>query len=307
MKKRKVAKVSSSSSLSQLPKRKPIPASISPLPRGAPIPRGANRPAIPAEIKREVRKRCGFGCVICGCPLYDYEHMEEWAIVKRHVADEITLLCPTHHREKTNGLLPKSEVLKRNSSPINLIRGISKPHTLHLYGADISLGIGGTHYFYDKSGGDVGAIVLSISNRPMLGFRMEDGNLLLQLVIYDDDRRPIIHIFDNELVFATQLWDITFVGSRLQIRSARGKLWLSLFVNANEGVVLVERADLRFDGYEVRIDEDGLSLPGSFNALTQCRLFGSGWIMNVGGIPLPQGSGAALNFTGRRTYGPMKE
>ena len=49
---------------------------------------------IPAEIKRQVRQRCGFGCIICGLPIYEYEHMEEWAKVKRHRTEEITLLCP---------------------------------------------------------------------------------------------------------------------------------------------------------------------------------------------------------------------
>lgn len=39
---------------------------------------------IPLSIQRKVRQRCGFGCVICGMPLYEYEHMAEWAQVKRH-------------------------------------------------------------------------------------------------------------------------------------------------------------------------------------------------------------------------------
>lgn len=50
-----------------------------------------DRPAIPEPIKREVRQRCSFGCAICKLPIYEYEHIEEWAIVQRHVADEITL------------------------------------------------------------------------------------------------------------------------------------------------------------------------------------------------------------------------
>ncbi len=37
------------------------------------------RPKIPLPIQREVRQRCGFGCVICGLPLYDYDHIIGWA------------------------------------------------------------------------------------------------------------------------------------------------------------------------------------------------------------------------------------
>jgi hypothetical protein len=55
---------------------------------------------IPFPIKRKIRQRCGFGCVICGLPLYEYEHLLGFAKVKRHVEKEITLLCDQHHREK---------------------------------------------------------------------------------------------------------------------------------------------------------------------------------------------------------------
>jgi len=32
---------------------------------------------IPSDIKRTVRQKCGFGCVMCLCPIYDDEHLEE--------------------------------------------------------------------------------------------------------------------------------------------------------------------------------------------------------------------------------------
>jgi hypothetical protein len=285
-------------------KLRPIPASLGAIPICAPLPTPAERPPIPRHIKREVRKRCGFGCVVCGCPLYDYEHMEEWAVVKRHVADEITLLCTLHHREKTNGLLAKSVVKKRNLTPANLLKGTSKPHFLHIYGTETRLAIGGTYFFYDKTSSNNGAIVLSISNCPVLGFRLENENLLLNFILFDDQNWPILQIVDNELVYSTQIWDITFIGTCLTIRSARGKILLVLRIEANEALVTIERAELRYDGYEVRIDEEGLTLPGSLNGLHKCQLLGSGWMMNVGGI---SGMGAAMHFVGKRTYGPMKE
>ncbi|WNG79930.1 hypothetical protein C6A86_016810 [Mycobacterium sp. ITM-2016-00316] len=60
-----------------------------------------DRPPIPDPMKREVRQRCGFGCVICGHPIYEYEHMDDYAVVKRHGVANITLLCDGHHRLKT--------------------------------------------------------------------------------------------------------------------------------------------------------------------------------------------------------------
>src|SRR5688572_25130200 len=94
------------------------------------------RPPIPAKIKRKVRQRCGFGCVVCGNPFCDYDHMEEWAILQRHRASEITLLCKQHHGEKTNGLLPLEQVLEANRDPHNRRKGVSSPLKFHFRGRD---------------------------------------------------------------------------------------------------------------------------------------------------------------------------
>jgi trigger factor len=65
-----------------------------------------DRPEIPEPMKREIRSRCAFGCVICGLPLYAYEHMEGWAKVLRHVASEITLLCDKHTAKRRTAYCP---------------------------------------------------------------------------------------------------------------------------------------------------------------------------------------------------------
>src|SRR5439155_1627187 len=53
---------------------------------------------IPEPIKRQIRQRCGFGCVLCGLPLFEYEHLKGWANVQRHMPEEITLLCDAVNR-----------------------------------------------------------------------------------------------------------------------------------------------------------------------------------------------------------------
>lgn len=51
--------------------------------------------SIPAQIKHSVRQRCGFGCVICGSPIYEYDHMLGFAEVDRHVASK-SHCCASH-------------------------------------------------------------------------------------------------------------------------------------------------------------------------------------------------------------------
>ena len=42
---------------------------------------------IPADVARAVRQECGFGCVICGVALIQYEHFDpEFAEAREHVA-----------------------------------------------------------------------------------------------------------------------------------------------------------------------------------------------------------------------------
>ena len=59
------------------------------------------RPPLSPKLKREVRQRCGFGCVICGYPIYEYDHILGWAKVKRHLTMKITILCDQHTKAKT--------------------------------------------------------------------------------------------------------------------------------------------------------------------------------------------------------------
>ena len=101
---------------------------------------------IPLPIQREVRERCGFGCVVCGLPLYEYDHLVDWATVHSHVADDITLLCDRHHREKTSGLLPAEAVLEANSNPHNLQQGVSEPYDLHFAGEGCQVIAGGNRF-----------------------------------------------------------------------------------------------------------------------------------------------------------------
>lgn len=83
------------------------------------------RDKIPARIKRAVRQRCGFGCVMCGAPVYHYEHMKDWAIVLKHEEENITLLCPNSHEDKSNNLLPLHKLQEANANPVNRQTGHS--------------------------------------------------------------------------------------------------------------------------------------------------------------------------------------
>lgn len=90
-----------------------------------------DRPPIPAEVELEVRQRCGFACVVCGLPLYEYHHIRPWSEVPEHDPANIVLVCPNHHAEVTKGLLDPTtlESLSKCDKP-----SISTPHKMHYAG-----------------------------------------------------------------------------------------------------------------------------------------------------------------------------
>lgn len=207
---------------------------------------------IPLPIQREVRKRCGFGCVICGLPLYEYEHMNEWASVKRHVADEITLLCDQHHREKTGGLLPKEDVRAANENPFNLRTEVSKPYDLHFSGAYAEVVIGGNKFTCRDEGYGTQMIPLSIDGVALVGLILGDGHLLLNFVAFDEFNAPIFHIKNNQLYYSTSPWDIQLVGTTLTLREAHRNILLEIKFSPPNKVEILRGRFLR-NGIEVLV------------------------------------------------------
>ena len=78
---------------------------------------GLPRP-IPEEVKRQVRERCGFGCVSCGRGIFQYDHFDpEYSEAHDHLPEGITLLCGSCHDEKKHGLLTNDKVAEMNADP----------------------------------------------------------------------------------------------------------------------------------------------------------------------------------------------
>ncbi len=177
---------------------------------------------IPTAVKQEVRKRCGFGCVICGLPVFQYDHMEEFSVVKRHEAENITCLCGVHHDDKTYNRLPLSVVRAKNADPVNIKSGSTTPHMWY-FGDDvcrISLGNSSATTDFTRWDGFFNAI--EDGKETLLGFRKIDNVILLTMILRDKALRPLVKIVDNELVLDTGLKDVRIEGPRLVVKLQDG-------------------------------------------------------------------------------------
>ena len=99
---------------------------------------------IPSEIRKRVRRRCGFGCVICGNAIVTYEHFDPpFRDATAHRAEGITLLCGSHQLESSKGLLSLDSIASANAKPQCRERGYAS-HVLDLGNQRPQLFIGGS-------------------------------------------------------------------------------------------------------------------------------------------------------------------
>lgn len=82
---------------------------------------------IPEPTKREIRRGCGFDCVVCGDSLIHYEHLDpEFKDAKTHDPQAMALLCGGCHDKVTRGSWSKDKVAAARKSPHCLTNGFSR-------------------------------------------------------------------------------------------------------------------------------------------------------------------------------------
>lgn len=213
---------------------------------------------IPEPIKREVRQRCGFGCVMCGLPVYEYDHMHGWANAQEHIAEDITLLCSNHHSQKTRGILPLADVLEANRNPYNLREGNSEQLPLHFSGTNAEVVVGTNTFMCSSPNEDFLTIPITVNNTPLIIIKIEDGNLLISMQIFDREGNRILCISDNQLAHTTGPWDIQFVGRVLTIREGERNILIEIeFLPPNR--IMVNRGRFIVDGLEVIVRPDSVT------------------------------------------------
>lgn len=225
----------------------------------------SDRPPIPDPMKREIRRRCGFGCVICGSPIYDYEHMLEWAQVERHVASEITLLCPRHHRAKTSGRLPSEDVKKANKEPFNLRGNTLSTYDELYYSGDEALIVMGDSTFKQKDmGSGSSSIILFVKGQVVISVKLSENHFFINLNLFDNENNKVLEIVDNEMRYSVGLWDVEYVGRRLILREESRKIFIDIeFITPN--ILKFNRGKFYCNGHYFEIKGNNFQIDGKLS------------------------------------------
>ncbi len=238
---------------------------------------------IPLEVKRAVRQRCGFGCVLCGAPFYHYDHLDGWAVTRVHDPERIALLCAKHHDEKTRGMLPPSAVEQAAQHPVNQKAGHSSPQALHFAGDEVTIEVGSNRFISTLHDG--GTIVpISVDGIPLVRFRREDDQLLLSVCTLDWFNVPSLIVDDNELTVSAEPYDVTWEGRRLRVHLSPEFLLVDMELRPPDAIVVSEGRFL-CNGVWVQISPNGVRVANVDTTLARNDFRGRSAGIAIGELP----------------------
>lgn len=228
---------------------------------------GLNR-EIPAAVKRQVRQRDGFGCVICGLGIVQYEHVDpEFKDAKFHDPNSITLLCPQCHSKVTTRMWSKGRVKLAMRSPK-------------------CKQVGYTREFFDFSEGHPALrfggmllrncqIPIEVGGRPLFKIKPPEypnEPFLFSGTFTDSNGNISLEIEDNEWKAYSNLWDVEVQGPTIKIREAQRVVHLDLKIIQPDTIV-VEKLDMSLGNLRFQADGDFLRVihpNGGTSEFTSC-------------------------------------
>ncbi|MBB1192844.1 hypothetical protein DNC80_04080 [Flavobacterium sp. SOK18b] len=200
---------------------------------------------IPSEIKREIRQNSGFGCVVCGLGIIEYEHVEpEFKEAEKHDPTSITLLCPNCHSKVTRGMWSKEKIKDAMQNPICLQKGYSNDFF------DI-----GNNYPKIKFAGSLimnTPIPIMVKGKPLFKIIKSESEkfFLLSAIFYNSKGEKSLEIIDNEWFAYSDNWDITAEGNTITIRERHKEICLELVVNPPD-LIIINRLIMQIENYKI--------------------------------------------------------
>lgn len=224
--------------------------------------------AIPADVKRKVRQHCGFGCVVCGFGIVQYEHIDpEFHEAHQHESENIALLCPQCHAKVTTKFWSKQKIKLAMTDPICRRQGFTK-EVFDFCGGHPTLQFGGTTLHNCPIPIEVAGCPLFKIEKP----EVEGGFFRLSGVFCDSKGNVTLRIVENEWIASSANWDVEVSGGVIIIREAHGKIHFRLKVDPPNKLI-VDRLDMNLGGWEFEANGDCLRVKhpgGAINTFTAC-------------------------------------
>ena len=204
---------------------------------------------IPPAVMRQVRRRCGYGCIFCGSFIVQYDHFDPTFVEsKSHSPDGIVLLCPNHHQTKTPGQIGVRMIRER------LAEIAGKEHVSYWhFPIDMtpSISIGKCRLNGVRS-------ILQIDGENILSIdppEVEGAPPRVNARFFDSTKKLVAEIKDNTWLCYSRVWDAESVGNRYIVREKHGQL--SIELELLEGHLSIARLQLQYGKARVEVERNG--------------------------------------------------
>ena len=227
---------------------------------------------IPSDIKLAVRQACGFGCVVCGTSIIEYEHVEpEFHEAKTHEVSCIALLCSSCHSKVTRNFWSKEKIALARKRPKCKETGFS-------WG---EFDLGQEHPTIRFAGFTFRrcSIPVEIKGTPVIQIQkpeIVDSPFLLSATFTDSSGTPVFTIAQNEWTIRVGVWDTEVAGGRILVRNKEKSQQLILKTEPPNGVS-VESMDMQVCVHRLIVDANTLRIGfpnGRFSNMTNCATDG---------------------------------
>jgi hypothetical protein len=202
---------------------------------------------IPSEIKREIRKRCAFGCTVCGTAIIQYHHFDpEFVDATEHNPIGITLLCPTCHEKVKKRIFDFDFIKESDCYPFCKRLGHTKD--ILYVGARLSAFKLGSAWFKLLT-------IVQYDNEPIISFsppETENAPLRLNAILFDKEEKQMLSIIDNELLVGIEHFDVETKSNELIIREKMGEIKFHLSYIANKEIS-IHKINMKYKGFTIQV------------------------------------------------------
>lgn len=206
--------------------------------------------SIPQDVKRAVRRDCGFGCVVCRRLPTHYDHFEpEFRDCTVHNPNGIALLCPTCHQDKTSGRLSAKRVAECRERASRIW---SEPAwRTQSSGNSVQLMVGNNALFGQRAR-------IAFGTTTLLEVRSTSDPVepwtLAGTFVHGKGR--IVRFEDSEVVVCRDNWDVELVGDMMTFRAAQSIVVLQLVLQPD--CIRVEQLSLEWpSGALIHVSSNG--------------------------------------------------
>ncbi len=191
--------------------------------------------------------------MLCGSPVFQYDHIIEYNEVKEHTAENLVLLCPNHHDSKTTGKLSVENVIEGKKNPFNKNNKLTTANKLErAKNVDVIIGTNTTIPVFELWGHN-SFHCLWVNETSMFRIENNAGWLSFSVRITNETGELLLLIDRGEMYVSTENWDYTYEGNTLVVRNGLRSIILEMTLT-NDSVHL-HRANLRLkngDGFAIK-------------------------------------------------------